>query len=449
MKKPVMILILIAAVTYLPVLAGEKKGDGGSPNTYFYVTHGGYVGIRWCADKAAYDSFVRDLQGLYKDLHFLYEETDPRAKKKKKDDKESGFPDDMMRGVSISKYVVEPIGNFDEKEAKSDAFVREQVDKLSIRFRKEIQQIRRETQQRVERILATKLEPNFQVPAVENIPPVPKVKSSAMFWTENVLCSYPGPKVIRFWGRADTAPGWDPDRKVRVLLEFGGALQAQQSKMTEEFLDEWGKAVGTKWSFNRDKPTLPAKASHMQGVVVEMIPDGAWRQYTIPLRFEIYRKYWIGIPKATLRFSAIDPAMYYFDDVMIDGDIAKMPLFDIERMLAAQESRRRDGKRPVEYAPVPKKDRNNPDPPFEKPVVPVARLENSSFDRPLGDFSVNWKRSEKDDATIPVVRVQGDFDKGIVEQKKRPARPAPKDPKEDREEPPPNSYLKCDATQLK
>lgn len=224
------------------------------------------------------------------------------------------------------------------------------------------------------------------------------------------------PCIVKFWCAAEAAPGWDPQKPVRMVVQITAEALFRKDLATKEFLAETKNYASHVKDVEGKNNMLTWWIFH-DPYRVDVIPDGKWREYTVRVEYE-YLSRLNATPRqaARLVFATADPAVYYLDDVALEGDRLRMKADAIiaayrNRAIADREQGASDddgGGGDDDTKKGGKK--KNPDEKIEfevKGPIPVAVLRNGDFNQIFGEFFQNWKFDEREDPVVAVARMNG------------------------------------------
>lgn len=275
-----------------------------------------------------------------------------------------------------------------------------------------------------------------------------------MLWNPRALITYTGAIRFRWWMSASPAAGRPDDKKIRLVLELSAIFRAPADKFTSDVL----KHIETRGNFVKEKKSeVQNFFEYRDAYVLEIATDGAWREYVLPVEWEIWRAIGAEVHhnEVCLTFAAADPGIFYFDDVSVEGDEARMPDGDIENIYleivrklkierdGAQGKAETDGLSSA-YRSILRMNTG----------IPVGEVTNGGFDAVFDDFVRIWQRRESDaiaggtgkDPGVTVERVAGRRGQSVPNGERAETRRV-NDKKDEANDA--RFYVKCDASRLK
>lgn len=252
-------------------------------------------------------------------------------------------------------------------------------------------------------------------------------KTIGLIHQPTILMGQAIPFRLCFWARAEPRPGDDPSKPVRLVAEFRMYLHQEKGVIDGQYVELMRKYGRFEFSRNVLDDRHEAYL-FVDSYVTEIVPDGQWRYYRIPIAWEPCRIKNVGILNRMLAFSfrAADPAIYSFDDVLFDWDTPRMTFAERENALAPvmtvlrqhrrAETVKRGNDRTVEERFADAKIRF---------PLRIAEIVNGDFNQVFDDFVLGWKMTgaedDADPAALPVrtTRVAGNRPETDEEKKQR------------------------------
>lgn len=453
-RHQMLVFAIFFGVVFVGLLAAAEKKF----KPVFYCTSNGKVGVEFCEDVKAVEAIKRQLDREYDESVEVWKANGEKGPK------------------PLKPYVVN-LKDIRETEKDGEKF-KQLVEKTEQKAEKKITEIKENAIARMDALLGIDPENTKKDVLPWKEPPtlaergIPE-KYIPMLTLPNVQAFKAMPWRLCFWAKVDPKPGWDAAKPVRMVIHFDTNFTQLKGVIDDKY-QEYVKKYGP-FKFYSDVNNGKAEAYRFHDYYrVDMKPDGVWREYRIPIAWEICRPVDVRIHKKNLvlEFCAADPAVFFLDDVSMQWDSRRMTFEERDKIMFSLLRNIRVGRKAGEEENdgkknKPKKKKDDDEDIFDDTevgkVMILGLVPNGDFNQVFDDFVANWKRGGAEDEagdeagaeaagateknTVRVTRENGNRPEPEVKGK-TPAAPDQKD----REKNPDEFklvgayHVKCDAT---